>query len=156
MNDASNTTEPATTHRPLETFGQGLLIAALAGRILVPGNDSTAIAPILIDGVALAAVFVVGIAAWISPGRIRGSISSVPWILIPAWMALLVLGPKRLPEVARSLGRGMAEFRRASSELRQSLNTPPEEPSEEKRSKAAPKPKQAAKAERETDKPRDG
>ena len=30
-------------------------------------------------------------------------------------IALLVLGPKRLPELARSLGKGLAEFRRASS-----------------------------------------
>jgi TatA/E family protein of Tat protein translocase len=36
-------------------------------------------------------------------------------------IALLVFGPKRLPELARSLGRGMAEFRRASSDLRQTL-----------------------------------
>lgn len=36
-------------------------------------------------------------------------------------VALLVLGPKRLPEVARTLGRGLGEFRRASNELRQSL-----------------------------------
>ena len=36
-------------------------------------------------------------------------------------MALLVLGPKRMPELARTLGRGLGEFRRASSELRQSL-----------------------------------
>ncbi|MEZ4219086.1 MAG: twin-arginine translocase TatA/TatE family subunit [Myxococcota bacterium] len=36
-------------------------------------------------------------------------------------VALLVLGPKRLPEIARSLGKGLAEFRRASSDLRQSL-----------------------------------
>ena len=33
-------------------------------------------------------------------------------------IALLVLGPKRLPEMARSLGRGLAEFRRASNDLR--------------------------------------
>lgn len=37
-------------------------------------------------------------------------------------IALLVFGPKRLPELARSLGRGLAEFRRASSDLRQSLS----------------------------------
>ena len=34
-------------------------------------------------------------------------------------IGLLVLGPKRLPELARSLGRTLAEFRRASTDLRQ-------------------------------------
>ena len=51
----------------------------------------------------------------------------MPELLVILVVALLVLGPKRLPEVARSLGRGMAEFRRASSELRNSLTLPPEE-----------------------------
>jgi TatA/E family protein of Tat protein translocase len=51
----------------------------------------------------------------------------MPELLVILVVALLVLGPKRLPEVARSLGRGMAEFRRASSELRSSLTIPPEE-----------------------------
>lgn len=36
-------------------------------------------------------------------------------------VALLVFGPKRLPDLARSLGKGMAEFRRASNDLRQNL-----------------------------------
>jgi Tat protein translocase TatB subunit len=39
-------------------------------------------------------------------------------LLVIFVIALLVLGPKRLPEVARSLGRGLAEFRRASNDLR--------------------------------------
>lgn len=39
-------------------------------------------------------------------------------LLVIFVIALLVLGPKRLPEVARSLGRGLAEFRRASLDLR--------------------------------------
>jgi Tat protein translocase TatB subunit len=43
-------------------------------------------------------------------------------LLVVLVVALLVLGPKRLPEIARSLGRGMAEFRRASNELRASLS----------------------------------
>lgn len=37
-------------------------------------------------------------------------------------IALLVLGPKRLPELARSLGRGLAEFRRATSEVTDELH----------------------------------
>lgn len=36
-------------------------------------------------------------------------------------VALIVLGPKKLPEVARSLGRGLAQFRRASEDLRRSI-----------------------------------
>ena len=34
-------------------------------------------------------------------------------LLIIMAVALIVLGPKKLPEVARSLGRGLAQFRRA-------------------------------------------
>lgn len=52
----------------------------------------------------------------------------MPELLVILVVALLVLGPKRLPEIARSLGRGMAEFRRASSELRNTLYAPLEEP----------------------------
>ncbi len=39
-------------------------------------------------------------------------------LLVILALALLVLGPKRLPGLARSLGRGLAEFRRASTDLR--------------------------------------
>ncbi len=39
-------------------------------------------------------------------------------LLVIGVIALLVLGPKRLPEMARSLGRGLAEFRRASTDIR--------------------------------------
>lgn len=52
----------------------------------------------------------------------------MPELLVIMVIALLVLGPKRLPEVARSLGRGMSEFRRASSELRNTLTQSVEEP----------------------------
>ncbi len=43
-------------------------------------------------------------------------------LAIVAVIALLVFGPKRLPELARTVGKGLAEFRRASTDLRQSLN----------------------------------
>jgi Tat protein translocase TatB subunit len=42
-------------------------------------------------------------------------------------IALIVLGPKRLPELARSLGRGIAEFRRASVDLRREFMDASEE-----------------------------
>ena len=53
----------------------------------------------------------------------------MPELLIILAVALLILGPKKLPELARSLGRGMAEFRRASSELQKTVSAPLDEPS---------------------------
>jgi Tat protein translocase TatB subunit len=41
----------------------------------------------------------------------------MPELVVILVVALLVLGPKRLPEVARSLGRAVAEFRRQSNEV---------------------------------------
>jgi TatA/E family protein of Tat protein translocase len=55
----------------------------------------------------------------------------MPELLVILVVALLVLGPKKLPDVARALGRGMAEFRRASSELRSTLNEPIQAPPSE-------------------------
>lgn len=65
-------------------------------------------------------------------------------------IALLVFGPKRLPELARSLGRGLGEFRRASTDLRQSLIDAAEEP---RSSPRTPPPETVA--DREPDPPAD-
>ena len=43
-------------------------------------------------------------------------------MLVIGVLALLIFGPKRLPDLARSLGKGLAEFRRASSDLRRSID----------------------------------
>lgn len=40
-----------------------------------------------------------------------------PEILVILVAALIILGPKRLPEAARQMGKAMAEFRRVSSGL---------------------------------------
>ena len=36
-------------------------------------------------------------------------------------VALLVFGPKKLPELGRSLGKTLAEFRRASNEIKRNI-----------------------------------
>ncbi|MDD3801955.1 MAG: twin-arginine translocase TatA/TatE family subunit [Desulfuromonas thiophila] len=46
---------------------------------------------------------------------------SMTELLVILLLALLVLGPRRLPDIARGLGRGLRELRRASDELRASL-----------------------------------
>ena len=36
-------------------------------------------------------------------------------------VALVVFGPKRLPDLAKSLGKGLAEFKKASEEVRKGI-----------------------------------
>ncbi len=45
-----------------------------------------------------------------------------PEILMILVIALLIFGPKKLPEVGRTIGKGLAEFRKASSDLKRSVN----------------------------------
>ena len=45
----------------------------------------------------------------------------MPELLVILTVALIVLGPNRLPEIARMLGKAMAEFRRATSGLTDEL-----------------------------------
>jgi TatA/E family protein of Tat protein translocase len=42
----------------------------------------------------------------------------IPELIFLFVLALLIFGPKKLPELGKSLGKGMAEFRRASTELK--------------------------------------
>ncbi|MGW8313442.1 MAG: Sec-independent protein translocase protein TatB [Desulfuromonadales bacterium] len=44
-----------------------------------------------------------------------------PELLLILALALIVLGPKRLPDLARALGRGLSEFKRATEELKQTF-----------------------------------
>jgi sec-independent protein translocase protein TatA len=46
----------------------------------------------------------------------------VPELIFILLLALLIFGPKRLPEIGRTLGKGMSEFRKASNELTRSIN----------------------------------
>lgn len=49
-----------------------------------------------------------------------GSIGMAEMVVI-FLIALLVFGPRKLPELGKSLGRSLAEFKRASNELRNTL-----------------------------------
>jgi len=46
----------------------------------------------------------------------------VPELLFILVLALLVFGPRKLPEIGRTLGRAMGEFRRATSDLKRTLD----------------------------------
>jgi len=49
-----------------------------------------------------------------------GSIG-MPELVIILVIALIVFGPRKLPELGRSLGRSLGEFKKASNELRNTL-----------------------------------
>jgi TatA/E family protein of Tat protein translocase len=50
-----------------------------------------------------------------------GSIG-LPELMIILVIALIIFGPRKLPELGRSLGRSLSEFKRASNELKNTLD----------------------------------
>lgn len=57
--------------------------------------------------------------------------SGSEWIII-GLTAALIFGPKKLPELARGIGRSLGEFRKAKTEMERELmnasTTPPDSP----------------------------
>jgi TatA/E family protein of Tat protein translocase len=47
----------------------------------------------------------------------------LPEILFILVIALLVFGPRRLPEIGRTIGKALGEFRRATTDLKRSIDT---------------------------------
>lgn len=45
----------------------------------------------------------------------------MPELIVIAVVALLVVGPKRLPDLAKSLGKGLQEFKKASEGVTESI-----------------------------------
>jgi Tat protein translocase TatB subunit len=43
-------------------------------------------------------------------------------LLLILAIALIVVGPSKLPDLARALGRGLAEFKRATTELKETID----------------------------------
>ena len=46
----------------------------------------------------------------------------MPELIVIMLLALLIFGPRKLPELGKSLGRSLGEFKRASNELRNTLD----------------------------------
>jgi len=47
----------------------------------------------------------------------------LPELVIILIVALIVFGPRKLPDLAKSLGKGLAEFKKASDELKTSIES---------------------------------
>ena len=45
----------------------------------------------------------------------------MPELLLLLAIALIVIGPKKLPDLAKSLGRAMSEFKRATNEFKEKI-----------------------------------
>ena len=46
----------------------------------------------------------------------------IPELIVIFFIALIFFGPRKLPDLGRSLGKSLAEFKRASNELRSTLD----------------------------------
>lgn len=46
----------------------------------------------------------------------------MPELIIILVIALIVIGPKKLPDLAKALGKGMAEFRKATNDIKEQLD----------------------------------
>lgn len=67
----------------------------------------------------------------------------MPELIIILTLALIIFGPRKLPELGRSLGKSLGEFKRASNELRNTLDEEirvEEERTSAQRAAAAPAP----------------
>jgi len=47
----------------------------------------------------------------------------MPELVIILVIALIVIGPQKLPDLAKSLGKGLAEFKKATDDFKQTIET---------------------------------
>lgn len=76
-------------------------------------------------------------------GKLEGDFMfgiGVPELILILVVGLVVFGPGKLPEVARSLGKGIREFRKATNALSQAINAPEQRPVRPQQAPAAAEP----------------
>lgn len=62
----------------------------------------------------------------------------MPELIMIGVIALFVIGPKRLPDVAKAMGRGYSEFKKATDELKNSISAEADRIENEKEEKENP------------------
>ncbi len=61
-----------------------------------------------------------------------GSFGGIEWLVI-ILVVLLLFGAKKIPELARGLGQGITEFRKASTDIRKEIEKGSQEPTASER-----------------------
>jgi TatA/E family protein of Tat protein translocase len=64
----------------------------------------------------------------------------MPELIFIFALALLIFGPKKLPELGKQLGKGLGEFKRASTDLKRSIEEEVEKAARDEAEKAVPGP----------------
>ncbi len=83
-----------------------------------------------------------------------GSFGGIEWLVI-IMVVLLLFGAKKIPELARGLGQGITEFRKASTDIRKEIEKGSQEPTQSERKEQPPdkqpREKEKQKVEKEED-----
>ncbi len=70
----------------------------------------------------------------------------MPELIFILVLALLIFGPKKLPEIGKQLGKGLGEFKRASNDLKRSIEEEIEKAGTAEATTSKPAPVQAPQA----------
>lgn len=79
----------------------------------------------------------------------------LPELIVILVLGLLVLGPQRLPEVARAIGRGLGELKRAMQDLKEDMDVESRRTDEAAREKSHDTPREDANPESTPDSTRE-